>query len=207
LAIFYSVSVWYLHKSSKNGVSFFKIAVLRPPSLQARQIELESTLSELKTTSYQRRAPFEDAPSKTDCLTSIHYIFHKVFNRSLPLDLVGDMPRLLSQSGWSLKIVNSNELCIGDLVFLKRKSETKLVAHAALVIGPNRIFHCKRDAGAVIESIEKVWGVFEQALKKDLLKYIDPRNTALRKKCGIFLKEEKTHQMKTIPQNVVNLCE
>jgi len=135
----------------------------------------------------QRRAPIEDAPSKTDCLTSIHYVFRKVFDRSLPLDLVGDMPRLLSQSGWVLKIIDSHDLCIGDLIFLKRKSETKLVAHAALVIGPDRIFHCKRDAGAVTESIEKVWEVFEQTLKKDLLKYIDPRNAVLRKKYGIYL--------------------
>jgi len=96
------------------------------------------------------------------------------------------MPRLLSQSGWAFKIIDSNELCIGDLIFLKRKSEIKLVAHAALVIGPDRIFHCKRDAGAVTESIEKVWKVFEQTLKKDLLKYIDPRNTPLQKKYGIY---------------------
>jgi cell wall-associated NlpC family hydrolase len=164
-----------------------KIAVMRPPIVQARQIELESVLRELKTTSYQRQAPLESAPFKTDCLTSIQYIFRMVFDCFLPLDLVGDMPRLLSRSGWTLKMTDPHDLRIGDLIFLKRKSEAKLVAHAALVIGPDRIFHCKRDAGAVIESIEKVWEVFEQVLKKDLLKYIDPRNVVLRKKYGIYL--------------------
>ena len=90
-------------------------------------------------------APLEVAPLKTDCLTSIHYIFKKAFHHTLSLSLIGDMPRLLSQSGWVLQVVDSDELCIGDLIFLKRKKETKLVAHVALVIGFNQIFHCKRD--------------------------------------------------------------
>ena len=90
-------------------------------------------------------------------MTSIHYIFQKAFDQSLPLDLVGDMPRLLKVSGWDLQIVDSSDLCTGDLIFLKRKSELKLIAHAALVIGPDRIFHCKRDVGSVVESIEEVW--------------------------------------------------
>jgi hypothetical protein len=175
--------------SQKDSYTFI-IAVLRLPNIRHNPKELESALDDLRTTSYQRRAPLEDAPFKTDCLTSIHYIFQKAFNHPLPLDLVGDLPRLLSRSGWTLKLIDSNDLLLGDLIFLKRKSELKRIAHAALVIGPNQVFHCKRDAGATIESIEEVWAVFEQTLKEDLLKYIDPRNTDLRGKHGRYIREK-----------------
>lgn len=97
------------------------------------------------------------------------------------------MPRLLSKSGWTFQLIESADLLFGDVLFLKRKAEIKLVAHAALVIGPDRIFHCKKDAGPVVETIEKVYEVFEQTLKEELLRYIDPRNIPLREKYGIYL--------------------
>lgn len=164
-----------------------EIAVLRPPLPETKQPELESVLDALEKTIYQKGVSLKEAPTKTDCITSIHYIFQKAFNYSLPRAWVGDMPRELSQSGWTKEIVSSKDVKVGDLIFLKRRSEQRLVIHAALVIGPDRIFHCKRDAGAVIESIAKVWEVYEQALKSDLLRYVDYRNVDLRNQYGVLL--------------------
>lgn len=96
----------------------------------------------------------EALPSKSDCATAIHYIFQKAFRYPLPLYLIGDMPRLLSKSGWSLLIIDPGDLRIGDLIFLKEKTITRLVSHLALAISPNQIFHFKR-GGAAIESAEK----------------------------------------------------
>lgn len=129
-------------------------------------------------------APLESAPAKTDCLTSIHYLFLKAFDIQIPLTFVGDMPRLLISTQWSFHLVDASEFKMGDLIFLKRKAEPKLIAHAALALGPDRIFHCKRDQGAVIESVSAVFEIFEQKIKHSQLKYIDPRNKELREANG-----------------------
>ncbi len=145
---------------------------------------LEAVLPDLSTTIYERRAPLEAAPLKTDCLTSIHYLFSKALGIHIPLTFVGDMPRQLRSSGWDFHVVDIAELRSGDLLFLKRKEEPRLIIHAALVLSVDRIVHCKRDIGIVLESIDSVFEVYEQQIHEDQLIYIDYRNEGLREKYG-----------------------
>lgn len=150
---------------------------------------LETVLPDLLTTTYERHAPTEAAPSRTDCLTAIHYLFSKVFSTKIPLTFVGDMPRLLASSGWELHVIDTTEMKSGDLIFLKCKEESRLIVHAALVLSVDKIFHCRRDIGAVVESVDRVFEVYEQQIWKDQLVYIDFRNEELRKEHdGCYLK-------------------
>lgn len=132
-------------------------------------------------------APTEQAPEKTDCLTSIYYIFKQALNITLPLTLIGDMPRtLLSLGEWKLLCVDTNDVCCGDLCFSSRITDEKLIGHVSLFLGVNEIFHCRRE-GAVIEDYETFQSVFEQKLHEKQIYYIDIRNKALREKHeGIF---------------------
>jgi len=134
-------------------------------------------------------APLENAPFETDCLTSIHYIFKKAFGIQIPLTLVGDMPRtLLALGEWKFLCLDETAVQSGDLCFVKRIEEPKLIAHVALFLGPNEIFHCKRDVGAVVEDYKAFNSVFEQALTHNQINYIDLRNRELRQKHGgLFL--------------------
>ncbi len=125
----------------------------------------------------------EAAPEITDCLTSIHYIFKQALKVDIPLTFVGDMPRrLLTLDQWEFCEIDPKEACCGDLVFAKRIREEKLIAHVALLLGPDEVFHCKRDGGPIVESFEKFCSLFEQKLTLDQLRYIDPRNREMREK-------------------------
>ena len=131
---------------------------------------------------YEKMAPIESAPNQADCLTSIHYIFRKAIGVHVPLTLVGDMPRrLLSLGEWKFCKVDQKEAHCGDLLFAKRITDSKLIAHAALILDPNRIFHCRKDRGAVVETFEEFHSVFEQKLTYEQIRYIDPRNKEMRK--------------------------
>jgi hypothetical protein len=128
-------------------------------------------------------APLEEAPFQTDCLTSIYYIFKKTFGVDIPLTFVGDMPRTLFSVGeWKFLRVDEKAILCGDICFVKRVVEPKLIAHAALFLGPNEIFHCKRDEGAVVEDYANFCSIFEQKLTDNQINYIDPRNRELREK-------------------------
>ncbi len=148
-------------------------------------------MPDLSETTYERKAPLEAAPEKTDCLTSIHYLFLKALKVDLPMTLIGDMPRLLASSGWEFHLVDQAELKSGDLMFLKRRDNDLLIGHAALVLKADRIFHCKRDnGGMVVELIDRVFETYEQKIQATQLKYIDIRNEELRKKHnGCYLKD------------------
>lgn len=168
----------------------FEIAILRHPSLPLNAEDLlNMVLPDLSTTLYERKAPLEAAPSKTDCLTSIYYLFSKALNLDIPLTFIGDMPRLLVTTGWEFHIVDLSEIRPGDLMFLKRKAESRLIVHAALTLNVDRIFHCKRDVGMVLETPESIFVTYEQQIRKDQLRYIDFRNDELRRECaGCYLK-------------------
>ena len=95
------------------------------------------------------------------------------------------MPRqLASLEGWKFCCIQPEEASCGDLIFVGRIKETKLLAHAAIFLSPYEVFHCKRDEGAVIESFEDFSKVFTQKLTDNQLQYIDPRDKPLREKYG-----------------------
>jgi cell wall-associated NlpC family hydrolase len=145
---------------------------------------LDGTVGELERTSYQRMAPREEAPAKTDCVTAIHYLMQKVFQIDFPCTWVGDIPRLLSQIHWNLCIVDDSELQAGDVLFLKHQRQPKLISHAAIALGPDKIFHCTRLLGPIIQTVAQLFEQYEQYLVRKQILYIDPRNRALREQQG-----------------------
>lgn len=158
-----------------------KIAIFRSSSsLLIEPKLLEATIAELLLSSYERTVSLKEAPAKTDCVTAIHYLIQKVFQITLPRAWIGDLPRELSQSHWTLHIIDSTELKTGDLLFLKHQKQTNLISHVAFVIGPDQIFHCTREFGPIIQSVKQVFERYEQPLKNDQIIYIDSRNTPLR---------------------------
>lgn len=98
----------------------------------------------------------------------------------VPITFVGNMPRLLASSGWTFQIIDTSEIRACDLVFLKRRAEPKLVAHAVLVLALDKVFHCKKNCGMKVEPLEGVFEEYEQKLLQDQLRYIDSRDKTLR---------------------------
>lgn len=145
---------------------------------------LTSAASELvDKTTYRRTALREEAPSITDCLTSIHYIFKKAFGLEIPLTYIGDMPRqLLSSNSWKPLKIDINQAQCGDLLFVKSTQYTKQLSHVAMFITADKIFHCNLASGtAVIQSPEQFFHFYEQKLNFiHMIRYIDPRNKKLR---------------------------
>lgn len=134
-------------------------------------------------TTYRRPALREDAPLITDCLTSINYVFKKALGLDIPLTFIGDMPRrLLSYSEWRLLKIDAKDMQCGDLLFVKKKKNVKLLSHVALVVASDRIFHCCQSLGtAVVQSTEDFFCLYEQQLNfRKMVRYVDPRNKKLR---------------------------
>lgn len=167
--------------------------VFRYSSIQAKPIiQIASDLVE--RTTYCTPALREHAPEKTDCLTAIHYIFKKALNVDMPLTFIGDMPRqLLSLENWSPIECNLEKTQCGDIFFTRNKNKPKLISHIALIIEPDKIFHCTPILGkAMIQSKEEFFSCYEQKLHfRKMICYIDPRNKALRSKQGMYLPMSK----------------
>ena len=166
----------------KKGDHLFTIAIFRYPLAPASIADLlQSLLPSLSATIYQRRAPLESAPHQTDCLTSIHYIFLEALHVNIPMTLIGDMPRELTHSGWQFHLIRKEELQPGDLIFLKKRTEPRLIDHVAVALAVDRVFHCKKGEGALCQSLDDLFEVYEQKILEKQLDYIDSRNQALRK--------------------------
>lgn len=169
--------------------------VFRYSSIQINSIiRIASDLVE--RTTYCTPALREYAPEKTDCLTAIHYIFKKALSIDMPLTFIGDMPRqLLSLKNWEpIECTIENTQC-GDIFFTKNKNKPKLISHIALIIEPDKIFHCTPILGkAVIQSKEEFFSSYEQKLPfRKMVCYIDPRNKELRFKEGMYLPMSKVY--------------
>ena len=169
--------------------------VFRNSSVQADSlIKVASDLVE-KTT-YCTPALREYAPEKTDCLTAIHYIFKKALSINMPLTFIGDMPRqLLSLKNWEPIECNIENAQCGDIFFTRNKNKPKLISHVALIIEPDKIFHCTPILGkAAIQSKEEFFSSYEQKLPfRKMICYIDPRNKELRSKQGMYLPMSKVY--------------
>lgn len=93
------------------------------------------------------------------------------------------MPRwLFFLSEWKVVKIDIKDAKCGDILFVKNKRNEKWLSHIALVIEVDRIFHCSPVFGtAVIQSNDEFFSLYEQKLNfKDMIRYIDPRNKALR---------------------------
>ncbi len=149
--------------------------ILRFPRLN---VESASFYKECKTlvglTKYKRLAKREEAPALADCLTAASYIFKKA-GTDLPLDWIGNMPRLLKNRGWSVQKISKEELKPGDLLFLGKGRS--LVSHLAIALNQEEVFHTSWEAkGGAIEKIENVFFRYSQPQEMPiLLSYVDPR--------------------------------
>lgn len=146
-------------------------------------------------TIYRAHPANEDAPQITDCLTAVHYLFKETLKTDIPLTWIGDMPRQLASFGeWRVLSIERKDAQLGDLIFTKNKIRPKLLSHVGMIFGPDRVFHCCRNLKtARIEFDEDFFSVYEQHLSLDkALRYIDPRNSALRKEHqGLFLRNPR----------------
>lgn len=107
------------------------------------------------------------------------------------------MPRkLISLEEWDLIECPIKDIQCGDVFFTKNTNKPKLISHVALVIDPNKIFHCTPLLQkAVIQSKEEFFSFYEQKLSiEKTLCYVDPRNKELRSKEGMFISIEKILQ-------------
>jgi hypothetical protein len=170
----------------------FSIYIFRCSSVQIEPL-IKAASELVGKTSYRRPALREEAPTVTDCLTSIHYIFKRALGIYIPLAFIGDMPRqLLSFSEWNALKIEINEAQCGDILFVRNKKNEKLLSHIAVIIEVDKIFHCCPYFGtAVIQSRDDFFSLYEQKLNfKEMARYIDPRNKKLRKdQKGIFISE------------------
>ena len=152
---------------------------------------ITESISELvKKTTYYQGSFREYAPEKADCLTAIHYIFKKSLQIDIPLTFIGDMPRkLLSLKQWIPIECDLENMQCGDIFFAKNKNRPKLLSHVALIIEPNKIFHCSPCLKkAAIQSKEEFFLSYEQKISfEKMICYVDPRNKELRSKEGIFV--------------------
>lgn len=129
-------------------------------------------------TKYKKPGKREEAPEKADCLTAASYLFKKTQGLDLPLDWIGNMPRLLVMKGWRIEEIKRSDLKAGDFLFLgKRKNR---VDHLALALSSEEAFHVSwKSKGAAIEKIESLFSRYAQPAAADvLLNYIDPRSSA-----------------------------
>ena len=157
------------------------------PNLEKLVLEAASELE--KTTTYQRYAEFKDAPGITDCLTSIQYIFRRALI-IMAITYIGDLPRrLLSSDRWRVLKIDVKDAKCGDVLFAKKIGKERLISHAALFVGEDKIFHCYQSLGkARTESSEQFFSIYEQTLGfTEMIRYIDYRNK-LREILGTFIK-------------------
>lgn len=128
----------------------------------------------------------EAAPWKADCLTAIWYIYKQAFDVDIPITWIGNMPREMSLSkDWALLEVSLDNLKPGDLLFVKNVGKKRLISHIAMVIHEKLIFHCSHDLGAVIQSTNKFFSLYEQQLtSSEIVRYIDFRDKELRAQYG-----------------------
>ena len=158
------------------------------PDLEKSVLETASELE--RTTAYQRYAELKNAPGITDCLTSIQYILRRALI-NMAITYIGDLPRrLLSSDRWRVLKIEVKDAKCSDVIFTKKIGKQRLISHAALFVGEDKIFHCCMSLGkAAIESSDQFFSVYEQTLDfKEMIRYIDHRNR-LRDIHGTFIED------------------
>jgi hypothetical protein len=108
----------------------------------------------------------------------VSYLFKKTKALEIPLDWIGNMPRLLIENGWQIKKIQTSDLKMGDLIFLgKRKNR---VDHLAVALSAEKVFHVSwKTKGAAIEKIESLFSRYAQPKEIRLfLSSVDPRTVS-----------------------------
>ncbi len=156
------------------------IAVLRAPIVPVRTERLATVLAECRgVTKYKKWALRNEAPGHADCVTAAAYVSRRVWDLTIPRALIGDLPRELVRSGWTIDVVAQEKLAIGDWIFCASPTMERLVTHVVLVVGPNEVFHCKEKEGAVITTVDRTREEYIQKLQMELPRYIDPRGNRI----------------------------
>lgn len=141
---------------------------------------LATVLNECKgVTKYKRWALRNEAPEHADCVTAAAYVSRRVWDLTIPRALIGDLPRVLLGSRWTIDVVAQEKLAIGDWIFCASPTIERLVTHVVLVVGPNEIFHCKEGEGAVITTVDRIWKEYRQKLTIGLSEHIDSRGNRI----------------------------
>lgn len=166
--------------------------ILRPSYADPVKLS-DCALRLVDNTVYQKQAKCEDAPIKTDCLTSIHYIFKTALRTHIPVTYIGNMPRqLVSYSSWRPLNIKREEARCGDLFFVQKLGKERLITHVAMFLDPDTLFHANYDAQtAVAENFEEFQKRYNQSLNfRRAVRYIDSRSTAKRdEEKGCFIQD------------------
>ncbi len=83
---------------------------------------------------------------------------------------------------WKVLKIDIDRIRCGDLLFVKHRSQAKLLSHVAMCLGNGKLFHSTSKMGTgVVETIEELMVDHEQKLGfSKMIAYIDPRNKELR---------------------------
>jgi cell wall-associated NlpC family hydrolase len=79
---------------------------------------------------------------------------------------------------WAVRVISSEEVLPGDLLFLKGKTSHRLITHVAIALSSTLVFHSSKDkAGGCIEELTSVFSRYEPLPKsEEMLTYVDPRS-------------------------------
>ena len=148
-------------------------------------------------TKYRFFSKSEEAPEKTNCVTSIRYLFKKCIGYTIPCVWIGDMPRSLVSDGWVFEQKEICELKAGDLIFMASGAKEATpegecwIVHVLVVMDRcGSVFHSSQTrGGGAIENLTNredpyVSKILNRAVDHTSLYYIDPRNLEMRTEFG-----------------------
>lgn len=155
--------------------------VIRPLDPFDEQALAESMNLLVKNCRYRVNAQYSDAPSYADCISAVLYIYSKAHfeNIEIPIGWIGNMPGRLVDK-WGFKVINTEDLQAGDLIFLKNRLSDRLVTHVAMVTINKLFFHCNAaKGGSEICSYDEIIKNYDQPFNiNELMLYKDPRSKA-----------------------------
>lgn len=154
-------------------------SVFRLPSHMFEEDELASECCRLfKDTVYVRGALREMAPRVADCLTSIYHLFKTLRSYILEIDYIGNMPRRCKQMGWIYGSFEQEKITPGDLIFLRKRSSSRLITHVGVAINSKTVFHCSFEKrGGSFEKIADLFKHYTQPSIEQMLAYRDKRGS------------------------------
>lgn len=155
--------------------------VLRPP-LEVSLNDLEPHVQKLlKHCTYRKKSGFENLPYFGDCLSTILFVTNQLQNMNIPIYWIGNAPSKLVEK-WNFKILETDHLKPGDLIFMQRKNARKLITHVLMALSTNHLFHCtsrKDFKGCELVIKHSIYERYSQPFNlQELINYRDPRSKA-----------------------------
>lgn len=96
---------------------------------------------------YKLKARQCEINQHANCVTAVRFVLESAGLR-IPRVWIGDLPAALAHYHWRALSISIDQLHAGDLLFVKREDR---LAHLALAVDKQRIFHCTYGRGAVID--------------------------------------------------------